>query len=73
MGLIPEALPTRIAKEELLRTLAELEGEDLAGVLVVVEPGRAHPATVERWYRTTAAATTPNQSGGTAEAHQGLR
>jgi predicted nuclease of predicted toxin-antitoxin system len=37
---LPTALPTRRVNDELLRALADLEGQDLAGVLVVVEPGR---------------------------------
>lgn len=38
---VPDDLPTRIANHELLRTLEELDGEDLTGVLVIVELGRA--------------------------------
>lgn len=38
---VPDELPTRIANDALLRTLEALEGEDLAGVLVIVELGRA--------------------------------
>lgn len=37
---VPNELPTRLLNEELLRSLADLAGEDLKGVLVIVEVGR---------------------------------
>ena len=38
---VPEELPTREVNRELLRALQNLEGEDLAGLLIIVEVGRA--------------------------------
>ena len=37
---VPDILSTARVNKELLRALAELEGEDLQGVLVIVEIGR---------------------------------
>ncbi len=37
---VPDQLPTHRINEALLKTLADLEGEDLKGVLVVVVVGR---------------------------------
>lgn len=37
---VPNELPTREVNQELLRALADLKGEDLNGLLVIVEVGR---------------------------------
>jgi predicted nuclease of predicted toxin-antitoxin system len=48
---VPDELPTQQVNQELLRALADLAGEELTGLLVIVEVGRvrirrpARPAT----------------------------
>ncbi len=37
---VPNELPTRQVNQTLLRALADLEGEELRGLLVIVEPGK---------------------------------
>jgi len=37
---VPDELPTQRVNQELLRALADLEGEELTGLLVIVEVGR---------------------------------
>jgi predicted nuclease of predicted toxin-antitoxin system len=37
---VPNELPTQTVNDELLRALEDLEGEDLAGLLMIVEVGR---------------------------------
>lgn len=37
---LPNELPTREVNRQLLRALSDLEGEDLMGMLVIVEAGR---------------------------------
>jgi len=37
---VPDELPTQRVNQELLRALADLEGEELTGILVIVEVGR---------------------------------
>jgi predicted nuclease of predicted toxin-antitoxin system len=37
---VPDELPTQTINHEVLRALKDLEGEDLAGLLMVVEVGR---------------------------------
>jgi len=37
---VPNELPTQTVNHEVLRALEDLEGEDLAGLLMIVEVGR---------------------------------
>jgi predicted nuclease of predicted toxin-antitoxin system len=37
---VPDELPTQTINHEVLRALKDLEGEDLAGLLMIVEVGR---------------------------------
>lgn len=37
---VPDELPTQTVNREVLRALGDLEGEDLAGLLMIVEVGR---------------------------------
>jgi len=37
---VPDELPTQTINHEVLRALEDLEGEDLAGLLMIVEVGR---------------------------------
>jgi predicted nuclease of predicted toxin-antitoxin system len=37
---VPNELPTQTVNDEVLRALEDLEGEDLAGLLMIVEVGR---------------------------------
>ena len=49
---VPNELPTREVNAQLLRALTDLEGQELAGLLVIVEVGRTRirrpPGTVIR-------------------------
>jgi predicted nuclease of predicted toxin-antitoxin system len=50
---VPDELPTQKVNQELLRALADLAGEELTGLLVIVEAGRVRirrptgPSTAE--------------------------
>lgn len=37
---VPNSFPTLAVNREILRALSELEGEDVRGAVIIVEPGR---------------------------------